>query len=164
LKPFIVIGLAAAALVAVGVVAAESMEGVIVKKPYDEADKKGHGGGGARNIVYNGGTVMTGAPVNVYVIYYGDYGADPAAPGIIDNFFTDLEATPGSYYLVNHTYFDSNNATIASTFSFLPNSGGVYIDNPPSHGTHISSKNMPAIILGAQLDGQSRVSFGAEQD
>jgi hypothetical protein len=156
LKPIIVIGLAAAALVAVGILAAENLEGLSVKKPYDKAeDKGGGGGGGTPTIIYHKGAVMTGAPVNVYVIYYGDYGASPAdtaAQGIIDTFFTDLSVSGRkytSYYTVNDTYADSTNTTVAPTFSFQPNSGGVYIDNPPSQGTHIGSKNMPAIIQHA---------------
>jgi hypothetical protein len=154
-KRIIVIGLAAAALVAVGIVAAESMEGLSVKKPYDKAEDKGRGGGGAPTIVYHDGAVMTGDPVNVYVIYYGDYNANPADTGaqsIIDTFFTDLSASGHdytSYYTVNDTYYDSTNTKIASTFNFSPVKGMVYIDSPPSQGTHISSKNMPAIIQHA---------------
>ena len=54
MKLTIVIGLAVALLVAAGIVAAESVEGTIVKKPYDKAEKKGHGGGGGTpTIVYH---------------------------------------------------------------------------------------------------------------
>ena len=119
MKPIIVIGLAAAALVAVGILAAENLEGLSVKKPYDHSDNKGPGGGGTPTIIYHQGAVMTGAPVNVYVIYYGDYGASPAdaaAQGIIDTFFTDLSVSGRkytSYYTVNDTYTDSTNTTVA---------------------------------------------------
>ena len=148
MKPIIVIGLAAAVLTAVGIVAAESMEGVLVKKPYDKAENKGHGGGGgAPTIVYHQGTVMTGDPVNVYVIYYGD--VPPRSQTILNTFFTDLRTSPASYYPVNDTYYDLSGAKIASTFNFSPVQGMVFVDNPPSQGTRISSKNMPAIIQHA---------------
>jgi Phosphate-induced protein 1 conserved region len=152
-KRIIVIGLAAAALVAVGIVAAEEMEGLSVKKPYDQSEKKGHGGGGAPTIVYHNGAVMTvKTAVNVYIIYYGDYTANPAdtkAPDIIDTFFTDLRTSPASFYPVNDTYYDLSGAKIVSPFNFSPVQGMVYNDSPPSQGTHISSKNMPAIIQHA---------------
>ena len=54
MKPLIVIGFAAAALVTSGIVAEESMEGIIVKKPYDQSDNKGRSKGGTPTILYHG--------------------------------------------------------------------------------------------------------------
>ena len=147
MKPLIIIGFAAAALVATGIVVAESMEGVSVKKPYDQSDDKGRSKGGVPTILYHGGTVMTGPPVNVYVIYYGD--VPVGSQNIVNTFFTDLRAAAGSYYTVNDTYYDSSKKTVAATFDFSPVTGMVYIDNPPSQGSRIGSSAIPKIVQNA---------------
>lgn len=151
MKPIILIGLAAAALVATGIVAAEKEEGIIVKKPYDSSESKGRSKGGVPTILYHNGAVMTGAPVNVYVIYYGD--VPSGSQNILDMFFTDLSSSPASFYPVNSTYYDSAHAFIAPTFNFSTVKGNVYIDSGASQGTHISSKNMPAILQHAFSTG-----------
>jgi hypothetical protein len=147
LKPLIIFGLAAAALAVPGIIPAQSLERISVKKPYDQSKNKGGGKGGTPTILYHGGTVMTGAPVNVYVIYYGD--VPTGTQNIINTFFTDLRTASGSYYTVNDTYYDLSKNTVASTFDFSAVTGMVYIDNPPSQGSRIGSSAIPKIVQNA---------------
>lgn len=126
--------------------AAENPEAASVKKPYDQSAKATRGGS-TPNIVYRGGTVMTGGPVNVYVIYYGD--VPLGSQNIINTFFTDLRTASNSFFLVNDTYYDSTAAKVNPTFDFAPVTGMVYIDNPPSLGTRIGSSSIPKIIQNA---------------
>jgi phosphate-induced protein 1 len=144
-KPSLIFPIAAAALIACGSLVAESPEGVAVKKPYDQSVRKNKSG--TPTIVYRGGTVMTGAPVNVYLIYYGE--VPLGSQNIINTFFTDLGTAPNSFFRVNDTYYDSTGATVAPSFDFAPVTGMVYIDNPPSLGTHIGAKDIQKIVRNA---------------
>jgi hypothetical protein len=146
LKPLIVFGLAAA-VIASGIIAAEDTDWIVVKKPYDQSKNKGGGKGGAPTILYHGGPVMTVAPVSVYVIYYGN--VPTGTQSIINTFFMDLGTAKGSYYTVNDTYYDASKNTVPSTFDFSVVKGMVYIDNPPSQGSHIGSSAIPKIIQNA---------------
>ena len=90
---------------------------------------------------------MTRVPVNVYVIYYGD--VPQGSQNIINTFLSSLKDAPNSFFRVNDTYYDSTNATVTPTFDFAPVTGMVYIDNPPSLGTHVTSQDIPKIVSNA---------------
>jgi hypothetical protein len=139
------ITLPATLLLAAAVLPAQSPEAAAVKKPYDQSTHKNKGG--TPSIVYRGGAVMTGAPVNVYLIYYGD--VPLGSQNILNTFFTDLNGAPNSFFRVNDSYYDSANKFVNKTFDFAPVTGKVYIDNPPSLGTQIGAKDIPKIVRHA---------------
>ena len=133
------------AVLANAALSAENSDAVAIKKPYDQsAHKKG---GSAPTIAYRGGTVMTGAPVSVYLIYYGD--VPSGSQNIINTFFTDLRTASNSFFPVNDTYYDSTGAKVNPTFDFAPITAMIYIDNPPSQGASIGAKDIPKIIKHA---------------
>lgn len=144
MKSRLIFSFAAAFLIAYGSLAAESPELVSVKKPYDQSHKNK---AGTPTILYRGGAVMTGPPVNVYLIYYGD--VPSGSQSIINTFFTDLRTSPNSFFPINDTYYDSTGAKVNSIFDFAPITANVYIDNPPSLGTQIGSKDIPKIVRNA---------------
>ncbi len=124
---------------------AQNPEPAAIKKPYDQS--KRHTKTSTPTILYRGGSVMTGAPVNIYLIYYGD--VPLGSQNILNTFFTDLRTAPNSFYQINDTYYDSTNAKVNATLDFAPVTGMVYIDNPPSQGTHIGSRDIPKIVRNA---------------
>jgi hypothetical protein len=146
MKRTIAIAVATAATILVGILAADSFEGVQIKPPYDK-EKSGKRGGGSTTITYHNGPVLNSGPVNVYVIYYGD--VPVGTQNIINTFFTDLNLTKGSFYAVNNTYYDSTGTTISPMLNFSPLGGSVYLDSAESQGSHLGSKNMPAIVQHA---------------
>ncbi|HSR07521.1 MAG TPA: hypothetical protein VLM42_10245 [Bryobacteraceae bacterium] len=155
----VVIGGLAAVTITLGLLSAESLQGIIPKKPFDQEKLTGGAKTRSNLITYHGGTVMTGAPVNVYVIYYGNTFLS-STPTILNTFFADLSTSP--QFGVNSTYFDASNATIAPSFHFSPKvynassvpDGSLYLDSNYSQGTHIGSKDVPNIIQHAiQVNG-----------
>ena len=137
--------LSIAFLLTMGALPAQSPADAAVKIPYDQS--KSHPKTSTPTILYRGGAVMTGFPVNVYLIYYGD--VPQGSQNIINTFFTDLRTAPNSFFRVNDTYYDSTEATVNPTFDFAPVTGMVYIDNPPSQGTHIGARDIPNIVRNA---------------
>ena len=131
-------------LLPAAVLPAQNPEGAAIKKPYDQATHKSKGS--TPTILYRGGAVMT-APLTIYLIYYGD--VPLGSQGILNTFFTDLTSAPNSFFLVNDTYYDAAKSTVPKTFDFAPITGRVYIDNPPSLGTQIGSKDIPKIVRHA---------------
>jgi hypothetical protein len=76
------------------------------------ATKSGGGTTGTPPIVYNGGPVMTGNPVNVYLIWYGNWNASgsdtPATQSLVQHFLSTFGGTPLAQ--VNTLYSDSTGA------------------------------------------------------
>jgi hypothetical protein len=143
-KAIIISGLVAVAIT-LSIFAGESVHGVIVKKPYDATQAKGHKPG-TTLITYHGGAAMTGSPVNVYMIYYGS-GFPATTQPIINTFLSDLSNS--AQYAVNSTYYDSANATIAARFS----PANTYEDTGYSQGRQIKSNTVPAVIQYAIQQG-----------
>ena len=144
MKSSLIFTIFSAILIASAGFAADNTERDGIKKPYDHSKQNSKA---SQTIVYRGGSVMTGAPVNVYLIYYGD--VPLGSRNIINTFFADLRTAPNSFFRVNKTYYDSTNATISPTFDFAPVNGMLYIDDPPSLGTHIGSTDIPKIVQHA---------------
>ena len=153
------IGGLAVAAITLGLLSAESLQGIAAKKPFDPEQQKGGAHSGNNRITYHGGAVMTGAPVNVYVIYYGNTFLS-STPTTLNTFFADLSTSP--QFGVNSTYYDASNATVAPTFHFSPKvynassvpGGSLYLDTNYSQGTHVGSKDVPKIIQHAiQVSG-----------
>ncbi|HEV2202324.1 MAG TPA: hypothetical protein VGR73_21105 [Bryobacteraceae bacterium] len=147
-KTFVISAACAVAAVAVGMfaagmLAADPPDRVVVKLPYEQHQARGHGSN--TTITYHGGAVMTGAPVNVYIVYYG--AVDGGTQDIVNQFFTDLSSSPE--YAVNSTYYDAVPNYIAKTFRFV----SLYEDNPPSQGTSVGSSTVPAILANAITGG-----------
>ena len=145
------------AIVAAGILAADAPFGVVIKEPFEAHQAKGGGGkSGSTLIAYHGGLVMTGAPVNAYVIYYG--AVDDSTQGIVNQFYSDLSNAPE--YAVNQTYTDKSGASIAPNFYFNPiaygpgsPTGSLYEDSDASQGSSLGSNTIPAIVQHAIQTG-----------
>src|SRR5438046_1730417 len=101
MKIFLASGAFAAALIALGVVAAaDDTERVVVKKPFGQHLDRGGSKGGVPQIVHHGGPLLLGTDklgrVPVYVIYYGNFGTPATAQtqSIVNDFLSGLSGTP----------------------------------------------------------------------
>jgi len=56
-------------------------------------------------VTYLGGPVMTGCPINLYVIYYGPFSS--MSKSIIETFLSDLDSS--SYWRMSGRYYDTTN-------------------------------------------------------
>jgi hypothetical protein len=148
-----VAGLFVAATVAVGFMAADDTQGVVVKKPFDGNVAKGHSKGGTPQILWHGGSVLHQGTVPVYVIYYGsDFPSSTQT--IVNAFLTGLSGQPR--YNVNTTYCefqttdcatDSSSTAISGLLDF-PGPSHVYYDSG-SQGNTINSGRVLKILQHA---------------
>src|SRR5262249_40915055 len=89
---------------------------------------QGVGGGVAlsgtagNGITYHGGPLMLGT-ANVYLIFYGNWAADPTGISILQHFVQFEGGSP--YYAINTTYYDGNGTNISNSI----NLAGTYTDN-----------------------------------
>lgn len=99
---------------------------------------------GARGgIIYHGGPVLgtvSGQPVHLYFIYYGNWsGKDPGGPGIMTNFGTSLGGTP--YWNILSTYKESNGTTIKNAMTLA----GTVTDTG-SQGSSLSDSSLQLVV------------------
>jgi hypothetical protein len=156
-KRILISASAAAAVVTFGLMAGDSVQGVIVKKPFDHSSR---GKTGSTQILYHGGPVLTGT-VPVYVIYYGNQFATTTQP-ILNDFFANL--APSGQYNVNTTYYQTIHSTttyVSNALAFTPPSAGVpsglsgsvYFDSAYSIGKSVSNSGPEHIIKNAFANG-----------
>jgi len=160
----IISGACVVTAIAAGVLAADPTLNLVVKETFEQHQvHSDRGKSGSTQITYHGGAVMTGAPVKVYLIYYGAL-VTPAPPvpsteTVVNQFFSDLSnAAP---YAVNSTYYDASGAKIAGSFYFNPiaysasgsPTGSLYFDAAASQGTSIGSHTVPSIVQHAIKSG-----------
>jgi hypothetical protein len=100
---------------------------------------------GGSIITYHGGPLMI-SPLNVYVIWYGNW-ANNTATTIIWNFLTSEGGSP--YYNINTTYFDASGTHLLNFINY----GGVTTDNY-SQGTSLSDAQIQTVVSSAISSGR----------
>jgi hypothetical protein len=149
MKTYLLVGGAAiicASAIALNAVAGDNEGRPVMKAPFGQS-KRGSGGG-APQILYHGGPVLTGI-VPLYVIYYGSIDGFPGtSQPIINAFLGGLSQRP--QYEVNATYCAASTCTNPATpsVSGMLSTGQIFYD-PGSQGTNISSNDIPKIIQNA---------------
>jgi hypothetical protein len=129
MKPILVAVLFVAATIAVGFMAADDTQGVVVKKPFDGNVAKGHSKGGTPQIFWHGGSVLNQGMVPVYVIYYGS-NFPSSTQDIVNAFLAGLTLRP--QYQVNTTYCEFQ-TTDCATNSPSTAISGLLDFSVPSH-------------------------------
>ena len=97
----------------------------------------------AIGLHYYGGPVMT-SPVDVFSIWYGDWGADPALT-ILPTFFRSLAGS--DYMNIAALYADAQGNPVTNDVSF-----GGSVTRSAYRGTSISRATVGQIVLDAQAD------------
>ena len=94
-------------------------------------------------IQYHGGAVMNDANgVNVYIVWYGDWGSDTAKT-ILPTFLSNLNNS--AYFGINSTYTDANGVAITPKVNVL----GQYSYASTTLGTTLTDANVLALAKGA---------------
>lgn len=94
-------------------------------------------------IQYHGGAVMNAANgVNVYIIWYGNWGSDTAKT-ILPTFLSNLNNS--AYFGINSTYTDVNGVAITPKVNVL----GQYSYTSTTLGTTLTDANVLALAKGA---------------
>ena len=99
----------------------------------------------SNGIDYHGGPVMVAPTTNVYVIWYGDWGATtgPQKQTIITDFLRTVGGSP--YYNINTTYYNGANAKVKNSVTYVK----ATLD-PGSQGTtNLSDGDITTIVSSA---------------
>jgi hypothetical protein len=158
-KPILIRALIAAAAV-VALLSAESVERIVVKKPFDP-NVDGRASARHPPVLYHGGVVLNQKPA-VYVIFYGSFA--PTTSAIVKRFLTDINGpAPNNPYEVNTGYDNTGAGTgthIQPTFFYTPNAfpgdpnGSLYNDNYSlGKGTMITGAGVVKILHNAFAAG-----------
>ncbi|HJX83573.1 MAG TPA: hypothetical protein VJ723_04435 [Candidatus Angelobacter sp.] len=126
-------------------------DGTAVSVPVSENEARPSGGVvvTGNGINYNGGPVLKGNPVPIYLIWYGNWNASgsntAATVTLVEHYVNSLGGTP--YELINSTYGDttgnvSGNVTL----------GGAIFDTG-SQGTRLSNSKLSAIVTRSFSNG-----------
>src|SRR5215472_5960021 len=124
-------------------------DGNAVEVPDDAAKPNGHAAVTGNGINYNGGPVLQGNPVPIYLIFYGNWnstGSNTAATtSLIEHYVNSLGNTP--YEKINSTYGDttgnvSGNVTL----------GGAIFDTG-SQGPRLTNRRLSAIVTRSFSNG-----------
>ena len=110
------------------------------------ADKTPDGIAGARSrgIIYHGGPVLgtvTGQPVHLYLIYYGNWaGTDPGGPAIMKSFVSNLGGSP--YWNILTTYKEpTTGTTIKNALTFAGD-----VTDTGSQGVNLSDTTLQTVV------------------
>jgi len=150
MRHFQTLGLLAVVTIALGILRGDNSEQVIFKLPFDAHGKKG---GSSTQILWHGGSVLTGT-VPIYVIYYGT-GFPPTTQNIVNAFLEGLGGT--AQYDVNQTYCelqttncatDSPSTAVSGALSYPLDLSHVFYDGG-SQGTHIDSNRIAGVLQNA---------------
>ena len=104
----------------------------------------GAGRGGGSGISYHGGPLLgtvAGHPVNVYVIWYGNWNGNTAT-NIIPSFLHSIGGS--AYFNINTTYFNGSGAHVVNAVSYL----GSTTDNY-SQGSSLSDAQIQTVVASA---------------
>jgi len=107
-----------------------------------EAKAAQPGSGTNNGIFYHGGPVMLGT-VNVYYIWYGNWGASEAKT-ILADFAANFGGSP--YYNINTTYYDGSSHHLNNQITLAGQTDDNY-----SHGKSLSDSAIQAVVLGSGL-------------
>src|SRR6266446_7815905 len=99
--------------------------------------------GGGTGITYHGGPLLgvSKRPVNVYVIWYGNWSGNTAT-NIIPNFLNAIGGSP--YFNINTSYYNGSGTHVQNAVSYL----GAITDNY-SQGTSLSDAQIQTIVSSA---------------
>jgi len=100
----------------------------------------------SRMIYHNGEVIDWRNPV-VYVIWYGNFGADVDTQLILADFTSGIASTP--YFQINSTYPDASGHTPSGALTY----GGGGLD-AYSHGVELTAADIQGIVADAILGGQ----------
>src|SRR5262245_5235208 len=92
-------------------------------------------------ISYHNGLVMSGAQ-DVYVIWYGDWSANPTAQTIVSDFISNLGGS--AWYQINTRYQSSSGQGPSGALFF----GGAAVD-AYSHGTSLTDADVAQVVTDA---------------
>lgn len=103
-------------------------------------------------IDYHGGPVMT-KPVNVYIIWYGNWATQggPNAKTIVQDMFNTVGGTP--YYNINTTYYQNNSNTKKNRVKNAVNLAGEIDDVNKSLGSALTDTNIRTLVSNAITTG-----------
>jgi hypothetical protein len=90
-------------------------------------------------MVYGNGPLMTQG-ANLYLIWYGNWDADPAVP-VLESFAASVGGS--SYLDIVTTYKDS---TGAPAWNYVSVNGEVSINSTSSYGTNLTTASLPLIV------------------
>ncbi len=105
------------------------------------------GGKSAGPILYHGGPVLAvpaTAPVNVYLIWYGNWSGNTAT-AILPDFLSHLGGSP--YFNINTTYYEVVNGVTYNVENSVHYSGGV--NDNYSRGANLNNGAIAAIVANA---------------
>jgi len=112
--------------------------------------------GGGTGITYHGGPLLgtvSSKPVNVYVIWYGNWSGNSATT-IIPNFLNAIGGSP--YFNINNSYYNGSGAHVQNAVAF----SGTATDNS-SQGAALSDAQIQAIVSSAITSGKLPSDSGA---
>jgi hypothetical protein len=164
MKLTIIIALAAAAALTVGIMAGEQGDRIALKPPFGQHTDKGKSTGGTPQILWNGGPVLNQKTIPLYVIYYGA-GFPGKTQDIVNKFLGGLGGTP--QFQVNSTYCPyqttdcARHSPVSGALSFSE-SANIFVDPAASQGTSINSggSRQDSPVRALALDAESSAAAG----
>jgi len=99
-------------------------------------------------MIYHNGEVIDWRNPVVYVIWYGNFGADIETQLILADFTSGIGSTP--YFQINSTYPDASGHTPSGALTY----GGAGADPNYSHGVELTASDIRGIVADSILGGQ----------
>ena len=106
-------------------------------------------------ISYHGGPIMSGNPVNVYFIWYGNWTNGPrpsdsqVTVGLLDALFGSSGGMGGSGYARINTTYGSTSANVSGNMALAASTTDAY-----SHGKRLSDSGVQAVVSSAISSGR----------
>ena len=106
-------------------------------------------------INYHGGPIMSGSPVHVYFIWYGNWTNGPRSSdsqvtvGLLDALFGSSGGIGGSGYEKINTTYGSSTANVSGNIALTASTTDSY-----SHGTSLSDSGVQAVVSSAISSGR----------
>ncbi|HET6843285.1 MAG TPA: hypothetical protein VFK06_16650 [Candidatus Angelobacter sp.] len=124
-------------------------DGTAVSAPMDEASPTGGAVVTGNGINYNGGPVLQGNPVPIYVVFYGNWNGTgsntPETTSLVELFLNNLGNTP--YEKINSTYGDTT-GNVSGNITL----GGMIFDTG-SQGTSLTNTKLSNIVTRSFSNG-----------
>lgn len=96
-------------------------------------------------IKYNGGHVLTN-PVNVYIIWYGNWNRNSETQDLVNSFINNIDST--SYYKINQSYYElENNKKVYVTYKIRV-AENYHIDATDG-SSYVSKDAVPNVVISA---------------
>lgn len=111
------------------------------------------GGKGGNGINYHNGPVMTN-PINVYLIWYGDWTGNSAV-GILEDLIISIGGSP--YWNINTTYYQTGNVKVSNQVHFV---SSYPVPGKYPYGTSLSDANIKSVVTDAIAAGLPKDTNG----